>query len=133
MKLVTIFKIQSIDNGNYYLAYENYAKILIKQKKFDEAEEFIKDTTSVESFIIDKKTQGAILRSFQVIGEAANNLDENFIESNPDIEWEKVIGMRNFIIHEYFGVDLNIVWDTIKEDLPTFKENIKKLLQKATV
>jgi len=99
----------------------------------DDIEEFIKDTTSVESFIIDKKTQGAILRSFQVIGEAANNLDENFIESNPDIEWEKVIGMRNFIIHEYFGVDLNIVWDTIKEDLPTFKENIKKLLQKATV
>ncbi len=44
MKLVTIFKIQSIDNGNYYLAYENYAKILIKQKEFDVAEEFIKDT-----------------------------------------------------------------------------------------
>jgi len=41
--------------------------------------------------------------------------------------------MRNFIIHEYFGVDLNIVWDTIKEDLPTFKENVKKLLQKSTI
>ncbi len=96
-------------------------------------EDYIKNTTSSDDFVADKKTHDAVLRSFQVIGEAANNLDENFIESNPDIEWEKVIGMRNFIIHEYFGVDLNIVWDTIKEDLPTFKESIKKLLQKATV
>lgn len=99
----------------------------------EDIEEFINDTTSVEDFVTDKKTHGAILHSFQVIGEAANNLDEDFIKLNPNIEWEKVIGMRNFIIHEYFGVDLHIVWDTIKEDLPIFKENIKKLLQKATV
>ena len=96
-------------------------------------EDYIKDTSSVEDFIFDKKTHDAVLRSFQVIGEAANNLDENFIESNPNVEWEKVIGMRNFIIHEYFGVDLNIVWDTIKEDLPTFKNNIEKLLQRTSV
>ena len=96
-------------------------------------EDYIKDTSSAEDFIFDKKTHDAVLRSFQVIGEAANNLDENFTESNPNVEWEKVIGMRNFIIHEYFGVDLNIVWDTIKEDLPTFKNNIEKLLQRASV
>jgi len=96
-------------------------------------EDYIKDTSSVEDFIFDKKTHDAVLRSFQVIGEAANNLDENFIESNPNVEWEKVIGMRNFIIHEYFGVDLNIVWDTIKEDLPTFKNNIERLLQRTSV
>jgi uncharacterized protein with HEPN domain len=96
-------------------------------------EEYMKNTSSAEDFTIDKKTHDAVLRNFQIIGEAANNLDENFIESNPEVEWEKVIGMRNFIIHEYFGVDLNIVWDTIKEDLPTFKENVIKLLQKTTV
>ena len=96
-------------------------------------EDYIKDTSSVEDFIFDKKTHDAVLRSFQVIGEAANNLDESFIESNPNVEWEKVIGMRNFIIHEYFGVDLNIVWDTIKEDLPTFKNNIERLLQRTSV
>lgn len=93
-------------------------------------EDYVKDTTSSDNFTKDKKTQSAVLHSFQVIGEAANNLDEDFIESNPDVEWQKVIGMRNFIIHEYFGVDLKIVWTTIKEDLPTFKENIYKLLQK---
>lgn len=95
-------------------------------------EDYIKDTSSPEDFITDKKTHSAVLRSFQIIGEAANNLDEDFIESNPDVEWQKVIGMRNFIIHEYFGVDLKIVWATIKEDLPAFKENIKKLLQNIT-
>jgi len=95
-------------------------------------EDYIKDTSSLKDFITDKKTHDAVLRSFQVIGEAANNLDEEFINSQADIEWVKVIGMRNFIIHEYFGVDLKIVWVTIKDDLPTFRENIKKLLQKIT-
>ena len=95
-------------------------------------EDYVKDTCSQEDFITDKKTHDAVLRGFQVIGEAANNLDEDFLNSQTDVEWEKVIGMRNFIIHEYFGVDLKIVWTTIKEDLPTFKENIKKLLQKTT-
>ena len=95
-------------------------------------EDYIKDTPLPEDFITDKKTHDAVLRSFQVIGEAANNLDEELINYQTDIEWEKVIGMRNFIIHEYFGVDLKIVWTTIKEDLPAFKENIEKLLQKIT-
>ncbi|OIP85250.1 hypothetical protein AUK04_01350 [Candidatus Roizmanbacteria bacterium CG2_30_33_16] len=93
-------------------------------------EDYVKNLTSSDDLIKDKKTRDAVLRSFQVIGEATNNLDENFLVSNTEIEWEKVIGMRNFIIHEYFGVDLEIVWDTIKDDLPMFKENIKKLLQK---
>ncbi|KKP65304.1 MAG: hypothetical protein UR68_C0049G0001 [Candidatus Roizmanbacteria bacterium GW2011_GWA2_35_19] len=95
----------------------------------EDIEDYIKDTSSQEDFTTDKKTHNAVLRSFQVIGEAANNLDEDFLNIQTDIEWEKVIGMRNFIIHEYFGVDLKIVWDTIKEDLPSFKENIKKLLK----
>jgi len=68
-------------------------------------EDYVKDTSSLEDFIKDKKTHDAVLRSFQVIGEAANNLDEEFMKLESDIEWEKVIGMRNFIIHEYFGVD----------------------------
>ena len=99
----------------------------------EDIEDYVKDTSASEDFITDKKTHDAVLRSFQVIGEAANNLDEKLVNSQTDIEWGKVIGMRNFIIHEYFGVDLKIVWDTIKKDLPTFKENVKKLLQKTTV
>lgn len=93
-------------------------------------EDYVENISSQEEFTTNKKTRDAVLRSFQVIGEAAHNLDEEFIKSQSDIEWKKVIGMRNFIIHEYFEVDLAIVWDTIKEDLPAFKQTIKKLLKK---
>ena len=75
-----------------------------------------------------KKTKDAVLRNFEVIGEAAKSLDEDFINDNDSVEWDKIIGMRNFIIHEYFGVDLEIVWETIKKDLPSFKSEIEKLL-----
>ena len=75
-----------------------------------------------------KKTKDAVLRNFEVIGEAAKSLDEEFINDNDSVEWDKIIGMRNFIIHEYFGVDLEIVWETIKKDLPSFKSEIEKLL-----
>jgi len=95
-------------------------------------ENFVKGIKTQEEFASDKKTRDAVLRNFQVIGEAANNLDEDLLNKSTDIEWEKVVGMRNFIIHEYFGVDLKIVWDTIKEDLPGFKESIKKLLENTT-
>lgn len=91
-------------------------------------EEFVKDIGDLSDFIKDKKTKDAVLRNFEVIGEAAKNLDEEFINNNTSVEWDKVIGMRNFIIHEYFGVDLEIVWETIKKDLPLFKQEIEKLL-----
>ncbi len=91
-------------------------------------EEFVKDVVDLSNFIKDKKTKDAVLRNLEVIGEAAKNLDEEFINNNTSVEWNKIIGMRNFIIHEYFGVDLGIVWETIKKDLPLFKVEIEKLL-----
>lgn len=91
-------------------------------------EEFVKDIIDLNNFVKDKKTKDAVLRNFEVIGEAAKNLDEEFIKNNNSVEWDKIIGMRNFIIHEYFGVDLEIVWETIKKDLPLFKLEIEKLL-----
>ncbi|MCX7956172.1 MAG: DUF86 domain-containing protein [Patescibacteria group bacterium] len=67
-------------------------------------EEYVKYFSSEEEFVSDKKTCDAVLRNFEIIGEAAKKLNDDLIKNNPDIEWEKVIGMRNFIIHEYFGV-----------------------------
>lgn len=93
-------------------------------------ESYVKNISSQEEFASNKIVRDAVLRNFQVIGEAANNLDEDFLKSSSEVEWEKVIGMRNFIIHEYFGVDLKIVWDTIKKDLSGFRESIKNLLKK---
>lgn len=91
-------------------------------------EEFVKGNDDLSDFSKDKKTKDAVLRNFEVIGEAANNLDEEFTNNNKSVDWDRIIGMRNFIIHEYFGVDLEIVWETIKKDLPLFKEEIERLL-----
>lgn len=65
-------------------------------------EDYVKNISSPDEFILDKKTRDAVLRNFQIIGEAARNLDKKFIKSQSEIEWQKVVGMRNFIIHEYF-------------------------------
>lgn len=70
-----------------------------------------------DSFVSDDKTKDAVVRNFEIIGEAANRVDSDFKESNPEIEWKRIRGFRNRIIHEYFGVDYEIVWEIIKEYL----------------
>ena len=70
----------------------------------------------------------AVVRNFEIIGEAANHVSPKTRFSVPEIPWEDITGMRNKIIHEYFGVDLEIIWQTIQESLPDFKKTIKKLI-----
>lgn len=79
---------------------------------------------TVESFIADSKTMDAVARNFEIIGEAASRLPEEFKMQHPSIDWTRIKGLRNRIIHDYFGIDYQIVWQ-IKEDyLP---ELIQKL------
>lgn len=92
-------------------------------------QEFTSDIHSKEKLVASRKTKDAVLRNFEIIGEAVNKLDSDFIKSHPEIEWEKIISMRNIIIHEYFGVDMDLVWDTIQKDLPNFKKQIENLLE----
>ena len=63
-----------------------------------------------EDFEKDEKTVDAVIRNFEIIGEAANRLDDTYKSDNPEIEWDRMRGFRNRIIHEYFGIDLEIVW-----------------------
>lgn len=72
----------------------------------------------------------ATIRRIEVIGEAAKNLSSEFINKYRNIEWKKIIGMRDKIIHHYFGVDVEIIWKTIKEDIPILKKNIREILEK---
>ena len=81
-----------------------------------------------ESFSTDKKTIKAVVRSLEVIGEAANKLPQHFRDRYPEISWQEIIGMRNRLIHEYFGVDLDIVWQTIEEDLEPLENAVKKII-----
>jgi uncharacterized protein with HEPN domain len=83
--------------------------------------------TSKESFMNDKLKQKAIIRSLEIIGEAVKNITNSFREKYLDVEWTKIAGMRDIIIHGYFRVDLDAVWNVIKKDLPKLKKQIEKI------
>ncbi len=84
---------------------------------------------SFGKFIKDTKTIDATVRNLIVIGEAINNVPKEVKSKHPEIPWAEIIGMRNKIIHEYFGVDEKILWQTIQENLPSFKKQIRRLLK----
>jgi uncharacterized protein with HEPN domain len=70
-----------------------------------------------ESFSADRKTIDAVIRNLEIIGEAAKNLPEEFKAMSGDIEWRKIVGLRNLLIHEYFGVSKPVVWDIVQNKL----------------
>ncbi len=82
---------------------------------------------SLEVFINDRKTVKAVIRCLEVIGEAVNKIPPDTRDRYPETSWQEMIGMRNRLIHEYFGVDLNIVWQTIEEDLEPLEVIIRKV------
>ena len=89
--------------------------------------EFIKGM-SFEDFSKDKKTIKAVVRSLEVIGEAANKIPQNLRDNYPETYWQEIIGMRNRLIHEYFGIDIEIVWQTIEEDLEPLYKTVKRIV-----
>ncbi len=72
---------------------------------------------SFDAFSNDQKSIDAVVRNLEIIGEAANRLPEEFKGKHPQVEWRKVVGLRNRIIHDYFGIDLKIIWQIIHADL----------------
>ncbi len=83
---------------------------------------------SFEEFTKDSKTIDAVIRNFEIIGEAANRLPENFKDNYSQIDWHRIRGFRNRIVHDYFGIDYAIVWEIKNSFLPTLIINLKKLL-----
>lgn len=81
-----------------------------------------------EHFKADPKTQDAVIRNLEIIGEAAGKLPGSIRELAPEFEWRKVIGLRNLLIHEYFGVSLSIVWDVVHNKLDQIELICKELL-----
>jgi uncharacterized protein with HEPN domain len=92
----------------------------------DEIEEFIEDI-DFDTFSNDKKTINAVIRSLEVMGEAATKIPSDIRDKYPDIPWRRMAGMRNKLIHEYFGVDLEIVWTVCTEEIPPLKPFITQL------
>ena len=83
---------------------------------------------SFDVYDADKKTKDAVVRNFEILGEAATHITDEVRVRFPDIPWNRVIGLRNIIIHRYFGVDHAMVWFIIKEQLPSLKTHIEAAL-----
>ena len=75
----------------------------------------------------NKLVQNAVIRSFEVIGEAMKNLSEKIKNEHPDLPWRDITGMRNKLIHDYFSVNLGVVWKTVERDLSVLKNTMKVL------
>ena len=75
-------------------------------------------------FNTNELVQDAVIRQLQIIGEAAKKLSDEAREKYPDVQWKDIAGMRDKLVHDYFGVDLGAVWETVVNDLPVLKEQL---------
>lgn len=103
-------------------------KIISKIIKYiDKINTYINDINYTD-FANDTKVQDACLMNLSQIGENITQIESSFLKEHSEINWNEIKGMRNIIVHDYDGVNLRIVWDTIKFDLPILNEKLKKLL-----
>ena len=84
---------------------------------------------SKTDFLESLQFQDSVIRRLEVIGEAVKNLPENFKEDHPEIQWRRTAGLRDVVVHKYFGIDLEVTWEIVKNDLPVLKNNITKILE----
>jgi len=85
------------------------------------------ENLSFEEFTSDSKTIDAVIRNFEIIGEAANRLPEDFKDKHDSVDWHRIRGFRNRIVHHYFGIDYSIVWEIKESYLPSLLTSLKSL------
>lgn len=108
---------------------KNYKEFL---KHIRDEIEFIRTNSknlSYENFILDETFLRAVIRSIEVIGEASKNIPENVKSLYPEVEWKKIAGTRDILIHHYFSVDTEILWDIIQYKLPLLLDQVLKMLK----
>ena len=84
---------------------------------------------SREQFAEDAKTFDAVVRNLEIIGEAAKRLPEEIRSRSPQIEWRKVAGLRDILIHKYSAIDVDIIWDVVQNKLPTLRQQVREILE----
>jgi uncharacterized protein with HEPN domain len=112
--------------------YKKVPRLLLKDiiDSINDIDEF-RSGIELDSFLKDKKTQSAIIRKLEVIGEASNRIPKEYRDAYPTIEWNKIIRTRHILIHEYEEVNLEIVWRIITIHLPEVKKAINEILLSA--
>jgi uncharacterized protein with HEPN domain len=83
-----------------------------------------------ETLAGDSRTFDAVVRNLEIIGEAAGHVDESVLRAAPEIPWDKMRGLRNVVAHQYFGVDPDIIWQTVEKDLPALAAPLRCLLER---
>ncbi|MHC5056635.1 MAG: HepT-like ribonuclease domain-containing protein [Planctomycetota bacterium] len=83
---------------------------------------------TLEDFASDRRTLDAIVRNLEVIGEAVKALPEDVRSKGPDVEWRRIAGLRDILIHQYFGIDIEIIWDVVTSKVPPLEEQVRRLL-----
>jgi len=84
---------------------------------------------SREAFSGDEKTIDAVIRNLEIIGEAVKKVPDEIRSKHPEVDWKKIAGLRDILIHEYFGIDLEIIWDIVQNKLPVLETQIKQILE----
>jgi len=106
--------------------FEDYLEDILEYA--EKAHRFLEETPTVDDLQKDERTLLAVVRALEVIGEAAKRIPKDFRDRYPHIPWRGMTGMRDKVIHEYFGVDAAVVWRTVREDLPPLRESIARAL-----
>ena len=84
---------------------------------------------SEKDFLKNVPKQDMVIRRLEIIGEAARNLPKELLKKNPEVPWQDIMDMRNKLIHGYFGIDLELVWRVVQDDIPVLKEQVHKMLK----
>ena len=91
-------------------------------------ENFSSDKTK-DDFYNDLMYRFSVERQLEIIGEATNNISSSLQELHPNVPWQKIISFRNFLAHEYFGLDLELIWGIVTDNLPQLKKDVQKIVE----
>jgi len=84
-----------------------------------------------DELVKDRRTRDAVVRNLEVIGEAVKKLPAQVKREHPEVEWKKIAGLRDILVHDYFGIDRDIVWDVVQNKLPVLAEQVRRILDES--